>query len=351
MAPVQTPAKAQDAEAEDMLAALQAFLRGRLPAHAEPEVWGLRRSGTGTSRENWPFDASWTENGTRSTHHLLMRRDPPAGVVETQRTMEFNLLRRLAGTPVPRPQVHWLDDSGEHLLRPTMIVERYEGSAHRAVLRSADPLALGKAGQRALAERLCEVLAALHTVDVDAVGLRSELAAPGDNPAEHELTRWERELDKQELEPQPALRAAAGWLRDNLPTPPSRLVVVHGDYRPANVLVHRGEFARLLDWELAHLGDPVDDLGWYTAPLYAHEHFITGVWEVEDFLRRYAELTGIRIDPSDLAFWQIMSTFRLAIMALTAVRIFCEEATNRPAAPADRLIRQVLTGILAEEGR
>jgi aminoglycoside phosphotransferase (APT) family kinase protein len=348
---MKTPAKTRDPGTEEVLAALEAFLRGQLPAHAEPEVWGLRRSGTGTSRENWPFDAAWIENGTRSVHQLLMRRDPPAGVVETQRAVEFALLRRLAGTPVPAPKVHWLDDSGEHLLRPTMIVERYEGSAHRAVLRSADPLALGEAGRRALAERMCEVLASLHTVDVDAAGLRSDLAGPGGNPAEQELTRWERELDKQELEPQPALRAAAAWLRDNMPAPPSRLVVVHGDYRPANVLVHRGELARLLDWELAHLGDPADDLGWYTAPLYAHEHFIPGVWEVGDFLRRYAELTGIRIDRSALAFWQIMATFRLAIIALTGVRIFCQGATHRPAAAADGLIRQVLTGILAEEGR
>lgn len=346
-----TPAHTRDPGTEEVSAALEAFLRDRLPPHAEPEVWGLRRSGTGASRENWPFDAAWTERGARSVHHLLMRRDPPAAVVDTQRTVEFALLRRLADSPVPSPRVHWLDDTGEHLLRPTMIVERYDGSAHRAALRAADPLALGDRGRRVLAERLCAVLATLHEVDVDAAGLRGELPDPGASPAEHELTRWERQLDEQELEPQPALRAAAAWLRDHLPAPPGRLVVVHGDYRPANVLVHDGEFARLLDWELAHLGDPLDDLGWYTAPLYAHEHFIPGVWETGDFLRRYASLTGIRAGQADLAFWQVLATFRLAIVALTGVRIFCEGATQRPAAPADGLIRKVLAAILAQEGR
>ncbi|NMH98226.1 phosphotransferase family protein [Pseudonocardia sp. K10HN5] len=331
--------------------ALEAFLRRNLPPHAKPQVWGLRRSGTGSSRENWPFDAAWVTNGTRSVHQLLMRRDPPAGVVDTQRATEFGLLRRLVDTPVPSPVVHWLDDSGEHLLRPTMIVERYEGAAHRAVLRSADPLRLGADRQRALAERLCEVLATLHLVDVDATGIRGDLEDPGPDPADHELTRWERELDAQELEPQPALRAAAAWLRDHLPPRPARTVVVHGDFRPANVLVHSGELALLLDWELAHLGDPLDDLGWYTTPLYAREHFIPGSWEVEDFLRRYTERTGIEVDRDALVFWQVMSAFRLAVIALTGVRNYCTGATDRPAAPADGVIRQVLAGILATGGR
>lgn len=343
-------AASADPGVAEVAAALRDFLARRLPEDAAPQVLELRRAGTGSSRENWPFDAVWHIEGRPVRHRLLLRRDPPAAVVDTQRAREFRLLQRLADTPVPAPRVHWLDDTGEHLLRPSMIVTRYEGEAHRAVLRSVDPLGLGPERQAALAEQLCETLAELHRIDVDAAGLRAELPDPGPNPAEHELTRWERELAAQELEPQPALRIAADWLRDNLPDPPERIVLVHGDFRPANVLVRDGALGALLDWELAHLGDPLDDLGWYTAPLYAREHFIPGRWETEDFLRRYTELTGIRVDPAALRFWQILSTFRLAVIALAGVRNFCEGGTDRPAAPADPVIRQVMAGILAAEG-
>jgi aminoglycoside phosphotransferase (APT) family kinase protein len=329
--------------------ALERFLARQLPAGASPTVSGLRRSGTGSSRENWPFDAEWTIDGTRTRHRLLMRRDPPVAVVDTGRATEFHLLRRLAGTPVPVPEVHWLDDTGEHLLRPTMIVSRYDGAAHRAVLRSTDPLGLGVQRQLRLAHDLCDVLAALHSVDAEATGVAAGMHDPGAHPADDELTRWERELTAQELEPQPELRVAAAWLRDHLPPPPERQVLVHGDFRPANVLVDAGRLAVLLDWELAHLGDPLDDLGWYTAPLYAREHFIPGAWSCQDLLRRYTERTGIRVDPSALRFWQVLSTFRLAVIALTGIRAFVEGGSDRLAAPATAVIRQVLTGLLAEE--
>jgi aminoglycoside phosphotransferase (APT) family kinase protein len=322
----------------DLLAALQAFLVDRLPAGAEPKVTGLRRSGTGSSRENWPFDAEWTSDGVRVTHELLLRRDPAAAVVDTGRGREFRLLAALADTPVPAPAVHWLDDTGEFLVRPSMIVARRPGRAHRAVLREKDPLDLGAAGRAALARRICTVLAEVHRVDVPAA-----LPDPGPEPARHELDRWVRELDAVELEPQPALRVAATWLADHLPPPPERNVVVHGDFRPANVLVHNGAFDALLDWELAHAGDPLDDLGWYTAPLYAAEHFPPGVWTEREFLDRYTELTGTEVPPASLHFWQVLATFRLAVIALTSVRAFL--AGDRPAAPADRVIRAVLSAI------
>lgn len=327
---------------------LTAFLRSRLPPDAEPKVVGLRRAGTGSSRENWPFDAEWTVGGVRTTHRLLMRRDPAAAVVDTGRDTEFRLLRRLAGTPVPVPEVYWLDATGDFLSRPTMIVRRHDGAADRAVLRDTDPLRLGTAGRVTLAERICDLLAGLHRVNTDIV--RQELPDPGEHPAAYELDSWVSALDAQELEPQPALRLAASWLRDHLPEPPDRLVLVHGDFRPANVLVHKGQAAVLLDWELAHLGDPLDDLGWYTAPLYAREHFVPGAWEPADFLRRYTELTGTDADRDALRFWQVLATFRLAVIALTGVRTFCVAGTDRPAAPADPIVRLMLDAVLAAEG-
>lgn len=326
--------------------ALRAFLAARLPAGAEPEIHGLRRSGTGSSRENWPFDAVWSVDGQRITHELLLRRDPQAAVVDTGRDVEFRLLQALHGTGIPVPAVHWLDGTGAELQRPSMIVERRAGAAHRAVLRDVDPMRLGADGRLRLAQRMCDVLAELHRLDGSVLGLPD----PGPRPAEHELDRWERELDAQELEPHPQLRLAIVWLRDRLPPPPARTVVVHGDFRPANVLVAGGGLDVLLDWELARRGDPLDDLGWYTAPLYHREHFIPGAWSEAEFLERYTAGSGLAVDRATLRFWQVMATFRLAVIALTGIRAFTEGSTDRPAAPADAVVRLVIAAVLAAEG-
>lgn len=331
--------------------ALQDFLRRELGADADPVVNRLARSGTGSSRENWPFDATWTQDGVRGEHRLLMRRDPLASVVDTARSTEFALLKALQHTTIPAPAVRWLDDSGAQLSRPTMIGDRYEGSAHRAVLRDRNPLKLTAEQRGDLARQMCDVLAALHCLDVADLGLSGLFDRPAPSPAAYELHRWVAELDAVELEPQPGLRLCVDWLRDNIPAPPQRIVLVHGDFRPANVLVSGGQLSVLLDWELAHLGDPLDDLGWYTTPLYRVEHFIPGAWEPDDFLVRYTAATGIEVPKRALEFWQIMATFRLAVIALTGVRNFCEHRSDRPAGPADAVVARVIDQILdAEKG-
>lgn len=329
---------------------LRSFLAAHNPGADHVTVEGLQRSGTGSSRENWPFDASWSEAGSPVYRQLLLRRDPPSAVVDTGRSTEFALLKALEPTPVPAPVVHWLDDDGSELLRPSMVVDRHPGTAHRAVLRDKNPLGLSEQTRARLAESLCDLLTQVHQVDVTETGIDDILPTPVPDPATAEVDRWERLLDEAELEPQPVLRWALRWLRDHAPASPERLVVVHGDFRPANILVHDGQTSVLLDWELAHLGDPLDDLGWYCSPVYTREHFIAGTWEQDDFLRRYTEVTGTAVDEEALLFWQVMSLFRLAVIALQGIRIFCAGETDRPAAPPSALLR-LIADIVSEHPR
>jgi aminoglycoside phosphotransferase (APT) family kinase protein len=305
------------------------------------------RLGGGSSQENWAFDAELDTPQGRMVRPLLMRREPASGVVDTDRGTEYALLRALGQTDLPVARVYALDD-GTRLGRPAMVVDRLAGRAHRGVLRANDPLQLGESARLTLAASLPDLLASVHRLDRAAFALDSILPDPGADPAQHELQRWVAELDAVELEPQPALRATIAWLRRHAPEPPPRITLVHGDFRPANVLVDNDRVTALLDWELAHLGDPHDDLGWYTCTLYRREHFIAGQWDLRDFLQRWSAASGIQVDNARLHFWQVMSIFRLAVIALTAVKAFCQKATDRPAAPADVVIKAALreTGML-----
>ncbi|MBD0859781.1 phosphotransferase family protein [Gordonia sp. zg691] len=327
---------------------VERFIRERLVDRRALSVSAPRRLGGGNSMENWAFDVGWDEGDGRRELPLLLRREPEMGVVDTSRDAEFRLLELLSDTDVPVARALWNDD-GTTFGRPSMIVERRQGTAHRGVLRDADPLGLGESGRLGLAADFIDLLATVHAVDVDAMNVGAILPLPDPDPGRSQLDHWTTELDRVEREPQPALRFTARWLRDHLPPPPDRLALVHGDFRPANVLLHDGRIEVLLDWELAHVGDPVDDLGWYTCSIYTREHLLPGRWEVDEVLDRYRRKTGVDdIDLDRLHFWQVMSTFRLAVMALTGVAAFLDGGTDRPAAPPGRLTRQALldTGLV-----
>lgn len=300
-----------------------------------------QRLGGGSSQENWSFDALVSSEPQAGWKPLLLRREPARGVVDTDRRVEFDLLRVLGRTDLPVATVHAYD-SGKLLGRPSMVVDRLGGRAHRAALKDADPLNLGETTRLQIARALPVLLAGIHTVDVKGLGLDAILPGLSEDPARRELDHWVGQLDKVELEPHPALRVVIGWLRRHLPAPPERISLVHGDFRPANMLIEGNQLSAILDWELAHLGDAHDDLGWYTCSLYRGEHFLDGRWNVDQFLQVWSAATGLTLDPARLHFWQVMSIFRLAVIALTGIRAFCEGETDRPAAPAYRVIQAAL---------
>lgn len=312
------------------------------------DVTEPRRLGGGSSQENWAFDAEIDGQQGSAWRPLLMRREPEVGVVDTARDVEFAVLQALRESELPVATAHAFDD-GSRLGRTAMIVDRLPGRAHRGVLRDTDPLQLGESARLKLASALPQLLACVHRIDVQQLGLTDILPSPSGDPARHELQRWIADLDGAELEPQPALRATIAWLQRHIPPPPPRICLIHGDFRPANVLVDDGRVSALLDWELTHLGDPHDDLGWYTCSVYRREHFIAGRFQLEDFLGMWSRTSGLAVDHDRLHFWQVMSTFRLAVIALTGIKAFCEGATDRPTAPADRVIALALreTGLMS----
>lgn len=300
-----------------------------------------QRLGGGSSQENWSFDALVSAAPQADWKPLLLRREPARGVVDTDRRVEFELLQALGRTDLPVAGVHAYDN-GELLGRPAMVVDRLRGRAHRGALKDSDPLGLGEHARLQIARVLPVLLAGIHKVDVQGLGIDGILPGVAEDPARRELDHWVEQLDAVALEPQPALRAVIGWLTRHLPGPVERVSLVHGDFRPANVLLDGDQLSAILDWELAHLGDSHDDLGWYTCSLYRGEHFLEGRWNVDQFLHVWSAATGLTVDPARLHFWQVMSVFRLAVIALTGIRAFCEGETDRPAAPADRVIKAAL---------
>ncbi|MBK6660005.1 MAG: phosphotransferase family protein [Proteobacteria bacterium] len=163
-------------------------------------------------------------------------------------------------------------------------------------------------------------MATIQKVDWRALAL-------GDGRPDHaygahaELDFWQRELERVALEPLPEMRLALAWLRQHAPRAQA-VVLVHGDFKPGNALLVDNDISAMLDWETAHLGDPLEDLGWITNPPRAREQQIAGHWQRDHIVAAFEAATGHRVDPVELNWWNVFSCWKLSVIVLTGVEAF-----------------------------
>lgn len=329
---------ASDAE---VLVLLEAFVRARLGP--DTTIEGFSRVSTGRSRENWLFDALWNHDGKLVREPLIVRRDPLGGLLETNRADEFSVLRALERVAIPTPQARWLDASGDELGRPCLVMVRVDGTCDYYALNSGQPLE----NRIDLARRLCSLLADVHAVDWSAIGLGEHLCDPGPMASLVALAEWEAVLQRDQVEPYPELSLGAQWLRKNAPRSP-RTVLVHADFKVGNVLLDSaGNIAALLDWELAHLGDPHEDLGWVTQPLRKKEHYVKGSWERDELLSHYEIASGFAVDPAAVEWWNVFAAYKTAVMQASGLRAYIEGRSTehyQPSAPVLKAVLNAATG-------
>ena len=226
----------------------------------------------GASKEAWAVDSDGRE--------LLIRR--AAGGVIHQATLslehEFEVLRAAheAGVKVPEPIAYLGEVEG----REAFVMERIHGETiGRRIVKSPPP---------GLDVQLAEELAKIHAIPPE----RLPFLEPGDA-----IARFYDELDSVG-EPHPAIELGLHWVKERLPTH-REPVVVHGDWRIGNIAVDEQGIVAVLDWEFAHLADPVEDLAWPLVRAWrfgADDKHLGGVGDLDRYLDRYAELTGARGD-------------------------------------------------------
>jgi aminoglycoside phosphotransferase (APT) family kinase protein len=248
----------------------------------------------------------------------VLRRDPPGHVIESSRRQEFELLRAAAAAGVPVPAVRWCGD-GDPVLGPSFFVMEFvEGETiGRKVLRDA-----ALAGARAaLPEQLAAAAARIHTLDAAALGLPPPAAA---SPGASELDRYAQVLRGIAPDPHPALELAIRWLGARLPAP-RRATVVHGDYRLGNVIVDARGLAAVLDWELAHAGDPMEDLGWLCVRAWRFGEDakpVAGLCERERLFAAYERASGAPVDAAAVRWWEVFGNFKWAVICIMQAATF-----------------------------
>ncbi len=306
------------------------YPQSRLPQASDVGVQNVFRIPGGASRETWSFDARWREGGSEVSRAFVLRRDPDASLLVTDRDTEFRVMDAVRSRGIPVPRMYWLEPDTTWLDRPFFVMERVDGCEVSAQKLLLEPRFISV--QPRIASNFVDILARIHALDWRDPGL-DFLGVPRDAGAcaMMEIEKWEAVVDRDSLEPQPVLRAAFRWLRKNLPPPAQRIVLVHADYRTGNFLFDEsGEIKAFLDWELAHLGDPLEDVGWACIRpwRWAGDERIGGLMERERFYRMYEEETGLKVHAEAVRFWEVLGTVKLAAIFTTGARSFSEGRTR-----------------------
>ena len=263
-------------------------------------VEGLRRLSGGASRETWALDLV----GPAEKRPLILQRLRP-GTVGAGPGMsgEAALIRAAGAAGVPVPHVV-VDDAGEALGAPCIVMDRLEGETIARKLLRDDEWATARSR---MTERAGAALARIHQLPLD--------QAPH-LPDADQLDDM-RDLLHGLSDPHPALELAVRWLAANRP-PTTARCVVHGDFRLGNLLLDRDGLAGVLDWELAHLGDPAEDLGWYCVRAWRFGSPLPagGMGTRDDLLAAYQAAGGATIGPAALRWWEVLGTLKWALICV-----------------------------------
>jgi aminoglycoside phosphotransferase (APT) family kinase protein len=291
--------------------ALADYIRLRIPDAREVRVDQLEQISGGASRQTYRFRVVYSQDEQQRERKLILRRDPPASLIDTDRKIEFAAYRAFFNTGVPVPEVLWLEDDVSHLGSPFFIGVEMTGLQSAPARILMEPY-LGH--HQEIARQKWSILGVIAQQDPAKLGLVGTMAWV--EPADcwkRELDYWEGVLDSDELIPQPIMRAAIRWLRRNPPPPAQKVGVVHGDYRTGNFLYDEdGRIHGILDWEMAHLGDPLEDLAWSLSRVWcwAHDDRRGGLIPRDQAIRIWEAASGLKADPAALHWWDLFATVK-----------------------------------------
>lgn len=254
----------------------------------------LRRLTGGASRETWMFLA----DGEKYVMQRV-RPDHPGGL-----GLEVQVLMQAQRAGVPVPQLVIDGSQSMALNRPFMIVRAVEGETiARKILRDEE----FSGARSVLASQLGAAAARTHMVaEDDIVGL----------PGPDQLTMYRNVMDELG-EPHPVFEVAFRWLEQNRPSQ-LRRTLVHGDFRLGNIMVGPTGLASVLDWELAHIGDPMEDLGWLCvrAWRFGGVQPVAGIGTYEELFAGYESVSGIRPNADAVRWWEIFGTLKWGIICI-----------------------------------
>ncbi len=307
---------------------LSRWLGTRLPAGADPRVWAVEApAANGFSNETILCRASWRHGSDAPGERRLVVRVAPTRhqlFLDAEFSTQYRIMEAMTkgGAGVPLPALGWYEEDPSWLGVPFFTMDHVEGLVppdNLPYTMEGWVLEASPEEQARLWWSGLEAMARIHTADWRALGLGWLADARRGRPGlDQQLAYYREFLDwTARGRPQPVVEAAWEWLVANQPVEDGPVVLCWGDSRIGNIIWQDFEPAAVLDWEMATLGQPELDLGWW---LYFDRQFSEGLSvprpagfpSHEETVARYTELIGRPL--RDLHYYQVFSGFRFAVI-------------------------------------
>ena len=257
----------------------------------------------GASRETYRL----TLNVDGETRGVIVRRDPPSSLIDTERELEYGAYERIFPTDIPVPEPLFVSNDPAIMQQPFSVMAAIDGCQTDVSLLSPEQ-------KQQLGRHQYDLLGRLAARDPLALGFDELVPVPSlEEAASLQLAYWEGVILDDEIHPQPIAQAAIRWLKRNMPPPARKLSVVHGDYRTGNFLFNADcQILGVLDWEMCHLGDPLEDLAWSLDPLWSwNDPGLAGrLIPIDEAISVWESASGLVCDPEVFRWWRVFASLK-----------------------------------------
>ncbi len=304
-------------DAAEVEAGLTRFVAERWGS-AGVAIANLARFSGGAGRETWGFDARPERTSAPEVLEAVFRCDPIKGVPSMPgRALEFHLIKAAWDEGVVVPEPLW--DGDDRFGVKFFTMKRVAGETLGARLVRGEQYANAR---ELLPGQLAESLARIHRVTREAHPELAEIPGPaqGVSPAQAEVDNYEASYRLNTQDPHPVFELAFRWLHAHMPRVEER-VLVHGDYRLGNFIFDETGLRAVIDWELAHWGDPMEDIGWLAVKSwrFGGSQPMAGVGGREAFFAAYEAAGGFPVDRERVRFWELFGNLRWGVITIGQV--------------------------------
>ena len=303
----------------------KSYVIHRMPEASDVEVNLVGQIFGGASRQTYSLELKYTLKGEQRSRRVILRREAETGLIDTNTAHEYKAFKAFHGTDVPIPEPLWHEEDKKWLDQPFVVIEEITDCEAAPNMINQWPY---NEVREKIGHQFCKIMASIASTDPADVGLHNKLEVPAPDACwKKELDYWENDLNKNELEPQPLVRAAIRWLRKNPPPPAQRISVVHGDMRIGNFLYNEaGTIRGILDWEMMHIGDPLEDLGYSLNPLWTWDEqgFMGFMLPRDQAVTLWEEASGLKADPDALHWWEVMASVKSVAIWVSSAKIYAD---------------------------
>ncbi len=305
------------------------YLAGRIET-GEVRVTALSRIYGGASRQTYSIDAAWQEDGRPVSRGLILRRDPPDSLIHTDRRIEFAAIRSMAGSGLPVPEALFLEEDGAGLGAPFFVMSRIEKgeTANPFQLDVFDPF------RESVGRQVFRQIGKIARVEANGSALAEVMDLPEPDACwSRELDYWESEIRTNARRPEPVAAAAIRHLRRHPPPPAQRISIVHGDYRVGNFLHDgAGRITAILDWEMAHFGDPYEDFAWACDPLWSGGDLqrAAGLLAWPEAIAEWELASGCKFDFAAYEWWSVFASVKAIGIWISSAKAFAAGKNDDP---------------------